>query len=96
MLEDSTHFDAPFFRMNRREAAMTDPQQRMFLECTWEALETAGYLSHLNQTKRAPGDELSHTIDAQNDLIADISMSSATSSASSSRVGVYSTVSINN
>jgi acyl transferase domain-containing protein len=36
-------FDAEFFRMSPREAAITDPQQRLFLECVWVALETAGY-----------------------------------------------------
>jgi acyl transferase domain-containing protein len=35
-------FDAPLFGMNPREAAITDPQQRLFLECAWEALEHAG------------------------------------------------------
>ncbi len=36
-------FDADFFGMYPREAALTDPQHRVFLECAWEALESAGY-----------------------------------------------------
>ncbi|MBC9713286.1 acyltransferase domain-containing protein [Streptomyces sp. TRM66268-LWL] len=36
-------FDAAFFRMSGREATVTDPQQRLFLECAWHALEDAGY-----------------------------------------------------
>ncbi|MGB3205431.1 MAG: beta-ketoacyl synthase N-terminal-like domain-containing protein [Crinalium sp.] len=36
-------FDAAFFGLNPREAEITDPQQRLFLECAWEALEQAGY-----------------------------------------------------
>jgi non-ribosomal peptide synthase protein (TIGR01720 family) len=35
-------FDASFFQYNAREAATVDPQQRLFLECAWEALELAG------------------------------------------------------
>jgi len=36
-------FDAPFFDMPPREAEMTDPQHRLFLECAFHALESAGY-----------------------------------------------------
>ncbi|MFE8598038.1 amino acid adenylation domain-containing protein [Archangium violaceum] len=36
-------FDADFFSLTPREARSLDPQQRVFLECAWEALEHAGY-----------------------------------------------------
>jgi len=36
-------FDAPFFGFSPREAELTDPQQRVFLECAWAALEHAGH-----------------------------------------------------
>jgi acyl transferase domain-containing protein len=40
---DIEKFDALFFGYSPREAELTDPQHRLFLECAWEALELAGY-----------------------------------------------------
>ena len=40
---DVGSFDASFFGYSPHEAALMDPQQRVFLECAWQALENAGY-----------------------------------------------------
>ncbi|MCD2146920.1 polyketide synthase Pks13 [Gordonia paraffinivorans] len=40
-LDDVKSFDADFFQMSPREVEMVDPQQRLALELTWEALEHA-------------------------------------------------------
>jgi phthiocerol/phenolphthiocerol synthesis type-I polyketide synthase E len=43
LLERPDRFDAGFFGYTPREAEQIDPQQRLFLECAWHALENAGY-----------------------------------------------------
>jgi len=41
-IDDVDRFDAPFFRISPVEAQMLDPQQRLMLETSWQALEDAG------------------------------------------------------
>jgi acyl transferase domain-containing protein/acyl-CoA synthetase (AMP-forming)/AMP-acid ligase II/thioesterase domain-containing protein/SAM-dependent methyltransferase/acyl carrier protein len=43
VLDEVEMFAAPFFGYAPREAEVMDPQQRIFLELAWEALEDAGY-----------------------------------------------------
>jgi acyl transferase domain-containing protein len=43
VLEDVDAFDAACFGFSAREAELTDPQHRLFLECALEVLEQAGY-----------------------------------------------------
>jgi amino acid adenylation domain-containing protein len=43
VLGDADRFDAAHFGCTPREAEVMDPQQRLFLECAWTALEQAGY-----------------------------------------------------
>ena len=42
-LADVEMFDAAFFGINPSEAEILDPQQRIFMETAWEALESSGY-----------------------------------------------------
>ncbi|MDF3293942.1 type I polyketide synthase [Streptomyces silvisoli] len=41
LLDGHDLFDARFFGFSPREAALLDPQQRVFLECAWHAIEDA-------------------------------------------------------
>ncbi|MDM8560645.1 SDR family NAD(P)-dependent oxidoreductase [Candidatus Parabeggiatoa sp. HSG14] len=43
VLEDIDLFDASFFDLTPKEASITDPQHRLFLECAAEVLESSGY-----------------------------------------------------
>ncbi|HEX7662840.1 MAG TPA: beta-ketoacyl synthase N-terminal-like domain-containing protein [Pseudonocardiaceae bacterium] len=43
VLADFDRFDADFFAMSPHEARITDPQQRIFLSCAYQALQDAGY-----------------------------------------------------
>ncbi|NMO14244.1 non-ribosomal peptide synthase/polyketide synthase [Pyxidicoccus fallax] len=51
VLEGIDRFDHPFFDLSLREAQWMDPQQRLFLQTAWSALEDAGI-----DPGRAPGD----------------------------------------
>ena len=43
VIPEADRFDAAFFDIGTRDAEVTDPQQRLFLECAWHALEVAGH-----------------------------------------------------
>ncbi|WSX65107.1 type I polyketide synthase [Streptomyces sp. NBC_00986] len=45
-IDGAADFDADFFEISPREAIATDPQQRLVLEASWEAMERAGVDPH--------------------------------------------------
>jgi acyl transferase domain-containing protein len=61
-LDDVKLFDAEIFGFTAAEARITDPQHRIFMECVWEALESAGYLAKTSDLRIGlyAGSSLSH------------------------------------
>ncbi len=51
-LNNVDKFDSLFFGISGREAAQTDPQQRLFMEECWRAMEDAGYAGKVVSNKR--------------------------------------------
>ncbi|MGX5836946.1 amino acid adenylation domain-containing protein [Aeromonas piscicola] len=49
LLDHADCFDSTFFGMSPREAALTDPQHRVLMECAYEALEYAGHAAAQGQ-----------------------------------------------
>jgi phthiocerol/phenolphthiocerol synthesis type-I polyketide synthase E len=45
VIDDAERFDAQLFGLSDREAELTSPERRAFLECAWAALEHAGHLA---------------------------------------------------
>ncbi|UJW29904.1 type I polyketide synthase [Saccharothrix sp. AJ9571] len=43
VIEDADHFDADFFGYSSKEAEISDPQHRIFVESAWHALEDSGH-----------------------------------------------------
>lgn len=50
-VRDVDAFDHRFFKKSSREAISTDPQQRLVLQCAYEAMESTGYFSEVSNTR---------------------------------------------
>ena len=68
--DDIAEFDAEFFGYSPREAEISDPQQRLFLEVAWEALEIAGCNPETSSERTAEMSE--ETSDIASSAIADL------------------------
>ena len=51
ILQDKQYFDNAFFEYRQEEAALMDPQTRLFHEYCWKALEDAGYAFNSEKQK---------------------------------------------
>ena len=51
-INDHDAFDQKLFKKNAREAASTDPQQRLMLQVAYQALEQAGYFNSPDSDKK--------------------------------------------
>ncbi|MBE5966779.1 MAG: SDR family NAD(P)-dependent oxidoreductase [Lachnospiraceae bacterium] len=51
-VQDIDKFDPLFFRISPRDAEIMDPQERMFLQCAWKAVEDAGYTKYTLPSKK--------------------------------------------
>ncbi|MEU9075080.1 beta-ketoacyl synthase N-terminal-like domain-containing protein [Kitasatospora sp. NPDC048538] len=49
VLDGADRFDAGFFGYSPHDARLIDPQQRVFLECAWQALESAGHVADVDE-----------------------------------------------
>jgi polyketide synthase PksL len=52
-IADVDKFDPLFFNISPKEAAITDPQERLFLQTAWECIEDAGYTKESISGSRA-------------------------------------------
>lgn len=50
-VSDVDAFDHRFFKKSSREAVSTDPQQRLVLQCAYEAMESSGYFGEMSNTR---------------------------------------------
>lgn len=45
-IEGAFQFDAPFFNISPREAELMDPEQRLFMQAVWHAIENSGHATN--------------------------------------------------
>ncbi|GKU77860.1 non-ribosomal peptide synthetase [Paenibacillus sp. L3-i20] len=65
-LEDISSFDYSFFRLSPKEASLMSPNQRLFLQTAWNALEDGGYGGEALHGSRT-GVFIGHNADALHD-----------------------------
>ncbi|MCP4042546.1 MAG: type I polyketide synthase, partial [Gammaproteobacteria bacterium] len=54
-IEGADHFDPMLFKISAREAELIDPQERIFLQAAYHAMENAGYTARGLDTQRRVG-----------------------------------------